>query len=109
MVSPLQVRRSACLRLQDELFVVTSSLQIKRKKQAIDEAVRDVVQQVSPTAVFHTAFWPAISDPCLQVADYVTWAIQRKHETADVRSYQTIRQMIHSEFEPFLRGPKTYY
>jgi hypothetical protein len=52
----------------DELFVVTSSLQIKRKKQAIDEAVRDVVQQVSPTAVFHTAFWPAISDPCLQVA-----------------------------------------
>ena len=41
----------------DELFVVTSSLQIKRKRQAIHWAVQDVVQQVSPTAVFNTAFW----------------------------------------------------
>jgi hypothetical protein len=93
----------------DELFVVASSLQIRRKKQAIHEAVRDVVQQVSPTAVFHTAFWPAISDPCLQVADYVTWAIQRKYEMNDMRSYSTIRHMVHSEFQPFLGGPKTYY
>lgn len=63
----------------DELFVVTSSLQIERKKSAIHEALLDVVQQVSPTAVLHTASWPAISDPWLQVADYVTCAIQRKH------------------------------
>jgi hypothetical protein len=93
----------------DELFVVTSSLQIKRKRQAIHDAVRDVVQQVSPTAVFHTAFFPAISDPCLQVADYVTWAIQRKYEMNDTRSYDTIRHMVNSEFQPFLMGPKTYY
>jgi hypothetical protein len=93
----------------DELFVVTSSLQIKRKKIAIHTSVRDVVQQVSPTALFHTAFWPAISDPCLQVADYATWAIQRKYEMGDTRSYDLIKPLIKTEFEPFKLGPKTYY
>ena len=43
--------------LDGRLFVVTSSLQIK-KKQAIHWAVQDVVAQVSPTAIFHNAFWP---------------------------------------------------
>jgi hypothetical protein len=93
----------------DELFVVTSSLQIKRKKQAIHEAVLDVVQQVSPTAVFHTAFWPAVSDPCLQVADYATWAIQRKYEMNDTRSYGLISHLVRTEFEPFKFGSTTYY
>jgi hypothetical protein len=93
----------------DELFVVTSSLQIKRKRQAIDWAVRDVVQQVSPTAVFHNAFWSAVSDPCLQVADYGTWAVQRKFERGDSRSYDLIQHCIQSCFEPFAVGTTTYY
>lgn len=93
----------------DELFVVASSLEIKRKKQAIHWAVKDVVQQVSPTAVFHTAFWSAASDPCLQVADYAIWAIQREYEMGDSRSYDLIRHLVKSAFEPFKSGPKTYY
>ncbi|MGH2748127.1 MAG: DUF3800 domain-containing protein [Actinomycetota bacterium] len=93
----------------DDLFVVASSLQIKRKKQAIHHAVADVVRQVSPTVIFHTAFWPAISDPCLQVADYATWAIQRKYERGDTRSHDLIADKIASEFEAFKLGPKTYY
>jgi hypothetical protein len=96
-------------RALDELFVVTSSLQIKRKKQAIHDAVLDVVQQVSPTGIFHTAFWPAVSDPCLQVADYATWAIQRKYEMGDSRSFDLIEHLVKSEFEPFKFGTKTYY
>lgn len=93
----------------DDLFVVVSSLQIKRKKQAVKQAVEDVVSQASPTAVFHSAFFSAVSDPCLQVADYVTWAIQRKVERGDERSYNLIKQLIRSEFQPFLTGQTTYY
>jgi hypothetical protein len=72
----------------DELLVVASAFQIRAKKQQIHWAVTDVVKQVSPTAIFHTAFLSAASDPCLQVADYVTWAIQRKYEANDVRPDQ---------------------
>lgn len=93
----------------DDLFVVVSSLQINRKKQAVKQAVEDVVRQASPTAVFHSAFFSAVSDPCLQVADYVTWAIQRQVERDDDRSYNLIRHLIRSEFQPFLRGENTYY
>lgn len=93
----------------DELFVVASSLQINNKKQAVSQAVADVVDQVAPTAVFHSAFFSAVSDPCLQVADYVTWAIQRKWELGDDRSYDLIRHQIATTFEPYKWGPKVYY
>lgn len=93
----------------DELLVVASSLQIRRKKQAIHWAVRDVVNQVSPTMFYSTAFWSAVSDPCLQIADYAAWAIQRKYESGDDRSFRLIAPLVKSEFQPFLSGPTTYY
>jgi hypothetical protein len=37
----------------DELMMVASSLQIRKKKKLVHVAIRDVVNQVSPTAVFH--------------------------------------------------------
>jgi hypothetical protein len=93
----------------DDLFVVVSSMQINRKKHAVKQAVEDIVRQASPTAVFHSAFFSAVSDPCLQVADYVTWAIQRKFERGDERSYNLVKHLVRSEFQPFLQGQKTYY
>lgn len=98
---------------RDELLVVASSLQIKRKitttKAAIHEAVTEVVNQVSPTVVCHCAFTPAKTDPCLQVADYMTWAIQRKYEMGDPGPYGVIEHQVGSEFQPFEMGNETYY
>ena len=92
----------------DELLVVASSLQINRKKKLVHAAVEDVVAQVSPTVVFHTAFAPTMSDPCLQVADYLAWAVQRKYELGDERSYDLVKHLIASEFEPFAVGSLQY-
>lgn len=98
---------------RDELLVVASSLQIKRKikttKAGIHEAVTEVVNQVSPTVVCQSAFTPAKTDPCLQIADYMTWAIQRKHEVGDLRSFELIEHQVASEFEPFKWGSESYY
>jgi len=94
---------------KDELLVVASSLEVSRKKSVLAHAVRDVVEQIVRTSVWATAFWPAQADPCLQVADYATWAIQRKYERDDTRSYELIRGKVATEFEPFLFGPTTYY
>jgi hypothetical protein len=88
---------------------MASALQINKKKQAVKHAVADVVSQASPTAVFHTAFFSAVSDPCLQVADYVTWAIQRKFESNDPRPYEVIAHQVETCFEPFAVGTRTYY
>lgn len=98
---------------KDELLVVASSLQIKRKKKtakaAVHQAVKDVVHQVSPTVVCHCAFSPAKTDPCLQVADYLSWAIQRKHEASDDRSYEQIKHLVASEYHYFKYGVKNYF
>lgn len=92
----------------DELLVAASSLQISKKKKLVHEAVADVVGQVSPTVVFHTTFAPSMSDPCLQIADYMTWAIQRKYESGDSRSYDLVSHKIATEFQPYNGGTLQY-
>jgi hypothetical protein len=54
-------------------------------------ALEDVVDQSAWWCKsYQAAFWPAESDPCLQIADYVTWAVQRKYQQQDERSYELI-------------------
>jgi hypothetical protein len=55
------------------------------------------------------AFWPADSDPCLQVADYCTWAIQRKWERDDDRSHLLIAPKLRSEYDVWKSGEVHYY
>jgi hypothetical protein len=81
----------------------------KKARGALHTAVDDVVRQLSPCRSHRVAFWPADSDPCLQVADYCTWAIQRKWERADERSHTLISPKIRSEFDVWQRGVINYY
>jgi hypothetical protein len=72
-------------------------------------SVAGVVRETARTAVARTAYWPAASDPCLQVADYCCWAIQRKWERGDMRLYELIASKIRSEFDVFRLGTTVYY
>lgn len=81
----------------DQLLVVVSSLLIGRKKDLVKEAIQDIVSQATPTPKVKTAFWPAQSDPCLQVADYITWAVHRKHSTGKEDAYTYIKDRLKSE------------
>ena len=93
----------------DELFVISSSIGAGKKRAAFYKAVSDVVEQTSPTRDHVSVMWPAESTPCLQVADYCSWAIYRKWERADNRFYDLIRHKIESEFDLFSRGRSYYY
>ena len=64
---------------------------------------------MSPTLTFRTAFWPACTDACLQVADYAAWAIQRSWEQGNDRSHGLIASKILSEFNIYARGRTEYY
>jgi hypothetical protein len=44
-----------------------------------------------------------------QVADYCTWAIQRKWERQDQRSHALIASKVQSEFDVWARGKVQYY
>lgn len=97
------------VRRDDELLVITASIGTKKKMAAFHQAVTNVVSQVSPTTSYRTACWMARSDPCLQVADYCCWAIQRKWERGDARSHALIAPKIHSEFDVFATSATLYY
>ena len=56
-----------------------------------------------------THFCPAATDPCIQVADYCAWAIQRKWELDDDRSYVLIADHITAEYDLFKGGNEHYY
>jgi hypothetical protein len=94
---------------RDRLFVVASSLGTKKRRGLFHGAIDDVVHQVSPCRRYRVAFWPTASDPCLQVADYCTWAIQRKWERNDTRSYDIIVPKVASEFDVWRNSSRHFY
>lgn len=93
---------------EDRLFVAAASLGTRAERAAFHQAIDDVVEQASPCRSHRVAFWPSESDPCLQVADYCTWAIQRKWERSDSRSYNLIEDKIRSEYPAWRWGSKKY-
>jgi hypothetical protein len=92
-----------------ELLVVASSLGTRRQRQAFVTALDDVINRARGGATYRTAFWSAGSDPCLEVADYCCWAIQRKWERGDERSYELIKGKIWIETDVFRSGATLHY
>ena len=88
----------------DEVLVTAASIGTKRERIAFRSELDDVMSQTIRAARWVVDFRPASCDPCLQVADYCAWAIQRKWERADTRSYDLIKHMITREFDLWARG-----
>jgi hypothetical protein len=95
-------------RRDDQLMVVAATLSTRKRRRVVRESLADVVQQTTRCR-WQVAHWPAESDPCLQIADYCTWAIQRAYERGDRRSYDLIADKIATESEPLARSDKLYY
>lgn len=93
----------------DDLLVVSASVGTEKKRKAFHAAVTSVMKQVSSTSLVRVACWKGVSDPCLQVADYCAWAIQRKWESSDDRSYVLIQPKIKTEFDVFALGSTYFY
>ena len=93
----------------DDLLVIAASIGTKGKQKDFQRAVADVMAQTARASVIRVNMWPAAIDPCLQVADYCCWAIQRKWERGDLRSYELIEGKIRSEYDLLARETARYY
>jgi hypothetical protein len=92
----------------DELLIIGASISLNWKQQNAQEAIAEGVDASAQTILFTTASWAASSEPCLQIADYCCWALQRKWERKDERSYRLIEHKIRSEFDIFRGQPRLY-
>lgn len=98
------------LRDFEEVIVITDSIPVSRKREAVEKAIKQTLSKMLPTGTKYRILHHA-SKSCagLQVADYCNWAIFRKWERGDLRSYDLIRSGIQSEFDIFKSGQRYYY
>jgi len=93
-----------------EVIIVTDSIPLKRKRKAIEKAIKMTLRaelpRETPFRVLHHASKSSFG---LQIADYCNWAIYRKWQRGDTRSYDLIKRGIRSEFDIFKNGEIFYY
>jgi hypothetical protein len=92
------------LQAHNELQVTVASIGTKRGQRVFTHAVNDVITQYIHRDKWKTGFWPCSTDPLLQLTDYCTWAIQKKWERDDTRSYDLIKDRITYEYELWRHG-----
>ena len=93
-----------------EVIVFTDRVPVNKHREAVEKAVKVTLAKVLPTGIrFRVYHHESKSNLDLQIADYCNWAIYRKWDRGDDRSYNVIRPVVRSEFEIFKAGTRRYY
>ncbi len=93
-----------------EVIVITDQIPVQKKRRAVEKAVKITLRAMLPAGVrFRVMHHSSKSAQGLQVADYCNWAVFRKWERGDTRSYGLIQAGIRSEFDIFRTGTRYYY
>lgn len=94
----------------DEVIVITDTLPVAAKRKAIEKGIKIKLAEMLPKGikyrVLHHASYSCVG---LQVADYCNWAVFRKWESGDPRSYTLIKPVLKSEFDIFKKGTLCHY
>lgn len=93
----------------DELLVVGASIGTRRRRAAFPDAIAHATTTTRAEVACHVASWDAVSDPCLQLADYCSWAVQRWWEGGDPRARAAIADCIAGEYLPYPPDAPTFY
>lgn len=83
----------------DPIYLVTDRLPLKNKQDAIVKGFKNCLAELAEDgnrryALSHDSL---AGHPCLQVADYMNWAVYRKWESEDRRSYDIVSNFIKRE------------
>ena len=98
------------LRNFEEIIVITDSIPVSKQRKAVEKAVKLTLADVLPDDVQYRIYHhDSRSNMGIQIADYCTWAIQRKWKEADERSYLLVRDAVRSEFDIFKAGATRFY
>lgn len=91
----------------DNLIIFVATLNTSKKQADFRKALSGTINDIGGRrGVTKVVYWPAQCEYGIQIADYCGWAIQRKWERGDSRSYDLIAHAIRSEFDCFRRGKK---
>ena len=93
-----------------EIIVITDTIPVKKKRTAIEKAVKLTLKSMLPAyCSYRVLHHPSMSNVGLQIADYCNWAVFRKWERGDDEFYNKIKAGIKSEYDIFKNGVRYYY
>jgi hypothetical protein len=85
-----------------EVIVFTDSLPVQRKRAAMEKGVKTTLAAMLPaTARYRILHHASKSNMDLQIADYCTWAVYRKWNGNDDRSFRRVRDAVRREWNAF--------
>jgi hypothetical protein len=95
----------------EEIHVVADSIPIKALRKPLEGALKARLSQFAALnkGTYSISWVSSKSEIMLQVTDYISWAIYRKWEKSDLRSYDIVSLCIKSEFDVFRFGTMRYY
>lgn len=98
-------------RLRTTVHIVADTVPDKSQQTTLEKNLRVTAEQVfSPKGIpFSIDHHSSAAHALLQVSDYYAWAIQKKWQSNDVRSYDLIKGRIVNEFDIFQNGDTEYY
>jgi hypothetical protein len=90
-------------------LIAAASLGTKKERAIFKAAFDGAIARADVHCDWATDFPAAATSPSIQVADYCAWAIRRKWEMSDTRSYDLIKDRITYEKDIWRCSKKHYY
>lgn len=92
------VLEEECLEQFSEVIVFTDRIPVQRKRSAVEKATKMALASLLPKeAKYRVLHHESKSNLELQIADYLNWAIYRKWDRRNLRSYNLIQEAIREE------------
>lgn len=88
-----------------EVIVLTDRIPVTKKRRAVEGAIKKTLSRMLPSGItYRVLHHESKSSYGLQIADYCNWAIYRKWNAKDTRSFDPIASKVRSEFDIFRNG-----
>ena len=94
----------------ENLIIFTDNIPVQKNKKSMEKGIKLTLAKLVKKGLHYNIYHhQSKSNLNLQVVDYLNWAIFRKWENGDERSYQIIKNAVDAEWDVFKDGNTTYY
>ena len=93
------------------VLVCTDMLPVQKRRDAAEKAIKTACRkELSRDTQFHSYHHPSASNAWLQIADYCSWAVFKKWEQGDIRTYNLIsHRLAEPEIDALRLGQIRHY
>lgn len=103
------VFRGNVMRTAGRVLVYTDRLPINKHKASVEIAIKKAANKELGRKTFEVFHHPRASNAWIQVADYCAWAVFRKWERADPRTYEQMLSRLTKREIEITRGDGAIY